>query len=298
MKNSVLHTTNLIYFLFLFFITTTTYADQKNSATTDEIVQPHYFSCPCPHLIAHRGASGSFPDSSLLAFEKALDLHTDILELDVHFSADKKIIVSHDESLLRTTGKDLLIAESRLEDIIKADAGFTFKNKSGEFPFRAQGISTLTLSALVNAFPNARFNIEMKPNNPKLAEALSKYIRKNNLSERVVVASKHAYALETYRNTEEPRAMTSSHLNDIVWAYIYWFFNREMRDTPYELLQLPYELVNQSVVDYFHAQNKKVHVWTVNDADAIRNMLTIGVDGVMTDHPEIAYPIFVELGLR
>jgi glycerophosphoryl diester phosphodiesterase len=289
---------NRIIFSLLLFISIHAFADDTSLKLAEEIKIKQYFDCPCPHLIAHRGASGSFPDSSLLAFQKALDLETDILELDVHLSADKKIIVSHDESLLRTTGKDLLIAESKLKDIVQADAGFTFKSKSGDFPFRNQGISTLSLNALIKAFPNARFNIEIKPNSPKLAEALSNFIRKNNLSERVVVASKHALALETFRNTEQPRAMTSSHLNDIVWAYIYWFFNSDMRDTPYELLQLPYQLVNKSVVDYFHSQNKKVHVWTVNDPDAIREMLIIGVDGVMTDHPEIAYPIFVELGLR
>src|SRR5690606_39064417 len=133
-----------------------------------------------------------------------------------------------------------------------------------------------------------RFNIELKPNDVRLAEKVKKFIQKNKLGDRVVVASKHALALETYR-VDQP-SMTSAHLNDIVWAYIYWLFNMDMSETSYELLQLPYHYVNKSMVDYFHKHNKKVHVWTVNDTEDIRHMLSIGVDGVMTDYPELAYP--------
>jgi glycerophosphoryl diester phosphodiesterase len=263
-----------------------------------------YFDCPCPHLIAHRGASGSYPDSSLLAFEKALELKADILELDVHLSKDKHIIVNHDSSLLRTTGLDSEIESLSSHEISNTDAGFTFQTDAGEFPFRGKDVKPITLKELVEAFPNSRFNIEIKPNSTQLAKALNKFITKQNLHDRVVVASKHAYALEYFRertkNNKNKPVTTSAHLNNIIWAYIYWIFNIDMNkeDTSYELLQLPYQLVNRSVVDYFHRQGIQVHVWTVNDKKAIKNMLSIGVDGIMTDYPELAYPLFVEQGFR
>lgn len=298
MKNPIIRVNFFVSLFFYSLFSQQLFATENNSDSENEENKSHYFDCPCPHLIAHRGASGSYPDSSLLAFEKALEFHTDILELDVHLSKDRKIIVSHDDSLLRISGLDWKISEEKLNKLKKADIGATFQSSDGAFPYKNSGLQVLTFHELVTAFPQARFNIELKPNDAQLATTLRKYILKKNLGDRVVVASKHALALETYRKTDQPASMTSAHLNDIVWAYIYWFFNKDLKDTPYELLQLPYQYVNKSLVDYFHKHNKKVHVWTVNDTADIRRMLSIGVDGVMTDHPELAYPIFVELGLR
>lgn len=261
-------------------------------------LEKSYLDCPCPQIIAHRGASGSFPDSSLLAFEKALDLHTDILELDVHFSNDQHIIVSHDETLLRTTGKNILIAKEKLKHIKQHDVGYTFSDLSGAFPFRGQGLEVLTLDELVKHFPNARFNIEIKPDDPELARALANFVKKHQLVDRVVVASKHTLALESYRKYAPETALTSANLNEIVLAFLKWFYKGDLRQEPYQLLQIPYKFTNKSLVDYFHRNGKVVHVWTVNHEQDIRRMLQIGVDGVMTDFPERAYPIYVEFGLR
>jgi len=263
-----------------------------------DTVQKNYLDCPCPHIIAHRGASGTYPDSSLLAFEKALELHTDILELDVHFSKDKHIIVSHDETLLRTTGKNLLIAREILTHIKQQDVGYSFADHNGTFPFRGKGLEVLTLDEMVKHFPSARFNIEMKPDNPELAKTLAKFIKKHELANRVVVASKHTLALESYRQHAGEKALTSANLNEIVLAYIRWLYKGDISKEPYQLLQIPHRYLNKSMVDYFHKNGKVVHVWTVNHPEDIRRVLLIGVDGVMTDHPELAYPIFVELKLR
>lgn len=304
MKNSIqaIYFLNklLVSFLLLTLPLTQVSAEEAITATIEKptLTIKKYFDCPCPQLMAHRGASGAYPDSTLLAFEKALEMGSDILELDVHLSKDGKIIVSHDDSLLRTTGFDWKIDEKSFKEIETLDAGFTFQNSEGEFPYRDKGLKIITLGQLVKAFPTARFNIEIKSNSKKLAHKLRKYIRKKKLGERVVVASKYSLALKAYRGTGEQASMTSANLNDIVWAYIDWVFNRDLSDAPYEILQLPYAYVNQSLVDYFHKNNKQVHVWTVNDTEDIRSMLMLGVDGVMTDYPERAYPIYVDLGLR
>ncbi len=251
-----------------------------------------YFDCPCPHLIAHRGASGPYPDSSILAFKKALELDTDILELDVHLSKDKHIIVSHDASLMRVTGTNKRVDESTLEEIKQEDAGFSHKNENGEFSFRGLGLEVITLGELVDAFPRQRFNVEIKPNSKELAEALNTFVRERELQHRMVVASKHPDALEHYRSIKHPDAITSSHLKEIIHAYASWLIGQDLKNVSYDLLQLPYIFMNKSLVDYFHSQGLAVHVWTVNATKDIEHMLEIGVDGVMTDFPNRARDIF------
>ena len=290
-----LYTLAIGLFTYIFFLPLSSYA---NEDADDSSFKESYFDCPCPHLMAHRGASGNYPESTKLAFKKAIRFQTDILELDVHLSKDGEIIVSHDASLLRTTGQDIEIKDTKSNKIKNFDAGYMFSKKEGVFPFRGKKIKMLTLKNLMEAFPNARFNIEIKPNSEKLAIKLSRYINKLGINKRVVVGSKHTEALEVFRNHKNQKTLTSAHLSDIVRAYISWVFNLDIKDAPYQILQLPYNFVNQSLVEYFHKQNKTVHVWTVNEPEDIKHMLLIKVDGVMTNYPELAYPIFVELGLR
>lgn len=283
--------------LFLFLINLSPIKAEQ-SEDTQSNSNNHYLACPCPHLIAHRGASGNFPDSTELAFNKALEFNTDILEFDVHLSKDGEVVISHDESLVRITGEDILIPSTDFQEIKQKNAGFTFQNHKNEFPFRHMYLKVLSLSEFVEKFPHSRFNIELKSNDLTLAEKVSDFIKQHQLEKRVVVASKHSEALEHFRSLQQNATLTSANLYEIIHAYIAWLFNLDLSKAPYQLLQLPYQWVNSSLVSYFQQQGKQVHVWTVNDVDSIREMLKIGVDGVMTDYPELAYPVFVELGKK
>src|SRR5690606_16284695 len=95
-----------------------------------------YMDCPCPQLIAHRGASGNYPDSSLLAFEKGLAFNSDIPELDVNLSTDNDVIVTHDDTLLLITGEDLVGTNTSLDRIKQANVAATLRDENGHFPFR------------------------------------------------------------------------------------------------------------------------------------------------------------------
>lgn len=253
---------------------------------------PTIFTCPCPQLIAHRGASGNYPESTLLAFEKAIEFNTNILELDVHLSKDGEIIVAHDKSLARTTGEDLFIKDLILSDIKATDAGFMFQNESGNHPYRGKGLSVLTLIELYNAFPNERFNIELKAGSVELAEKVWAFVKDNHLESKVVVASAHSNALIHYRSIKTSSAISSAHTTEIISAYIHAFFNWSIKNPDYRILQIPHNYLTSNMVKFFHANNLVVQVWTVNDPKDISRMLEIGVDGIMTNYPERAAPIF------
>lgn len=254
--------------------------------------------CPCPQLLAHRGASGNHPDSSLLAFQKAKLFQSDVLELDVHLSKDGHIVISHDASLKRTTGKDIDIADTDLKTIQAADAGFTFKDKQGHYIYRGKSIRTITLESLLKAFPRDRYNIELKANDIKLADKLWAFIKKHQLQKRVIVASAHSDVLHHYRSIKSDDALTSAHTSEIIAAYFSSIIGSDIEQREYDILQIPHNFLTKSMVDFFHKNGIPVQVWTVNKERDIKRMLAIGVDGIMTDFPERALPIYIAQGLK
>ena len=83
-----------------------------------------------PWVVAHRGYRGKFPENTLAAFEAAIDVEADMIELDVCLTSDRVPVVIHDETLDRTTDGKGLVSEHSLSDLKKLDAGSWF---SAEF---------------------------------------------------------------------------------------------------------------------------------------------------------------------
>ena len=129
-----------------------------------------YFQCPCPVILAHRGASGLRPENTMPAYELALANGADILELDVRMTRDGRVVVFHDKNAKRVTGRDALIRELDFAELRKLDAGRMFTRDGGRtYPFRDKGILVPTLGEVLDKFPLARVNIEIKqkkPSNP------------------------------------------------------------------------------------------------------------------------------------
>ena len=169
------------------------------------------FDCPCPQILAHRGASGDFPQSTDLAFQKALDMGADILELDVHLSKDGHIIINHDSDLSNTAGVSDDIRDLTLNEIKALDAGYMFTKDGGDtYPYRGQGLEFLTLSELIMLFPGTRLNVEMKVNDDELAEELWSVIQDNNFQGNIVVASQKDGVMDHFRDISDGDVYTSA----------------------------------------------------------------------------------------
>src|SRR5438874_353168 len=131
-----------------------------------------FFSLPSPRAIAHRGASGTHPENTMAAFKAAYEVGARYIELDVHTTRDGKVVVLHDADLARTTGRQAAVSSLNHAELAALDAGFGFASDAGHFPFRGQGIKVPTLSEVLVAFPELRFIIEIKPDQPDLVEAM------------------------------------------------------------------------------------------------------------------------------
>lgn len=245
-----------------------------------------------PLVIAHRGGTGIFPENTLYAFENSWKLGVDILELDIHETADGKLVVIHDKTVDRTTDGEGNIREKTLEEIKKLNAGYKFSKDGGQtFPLREQKITIPTLEEVFKALPDARFNIEMKPESPTIADSLCKLIRSHNLSEKVIVASVSQSNLNDFRQKCSEVA-TSASASEVLKYFTYYKMGSGENYAPQmasiQTLRRLFglQVVSKEFVEISHKLNLQVHVWTINKEEDMQQLLEIGVDGIMTDYPD------------
>lgn len=244
-------------------------------------------------VIAHRGGSALRPESTLAAFDHAVELGADVLEMDVRASADGEIVVLHDTTVDRTTEGRGPVAALTLAELKKLDAGYRWSVDGGRtYPFRGKGIRVPALAEVFARFPAMRMNIEIKPAEPAFAESLCRLVRRERRTDRVLVASMQDEALEAFRSAC-PEVATSMGPGEGRWFYAAHFVHLTAAISPRAAaFQMPYrlgerEVVTAGLIAAARNRNVRVHAWTVNDEQVMRRLIAIGVDGIITDRPDL-----------
>lgn len=243
---------------------------------------PAYLDAPRPLAFAHRGGA-LHPDIADLenteaAFRHAVALGYTYLETDVHVTSDGVLLAFHDTVLDRTTDRTGEVAESTYAQVQEARIG-------GREPVP-------TLAELFDAFPQARFNIDVKA--PGAVEALARFVEERGAWDRVLVGSFSIRRLEAFRRRTRGRVATSAHPLEVA-AYVLSPSARLARlltrGRP-AALQVPHRagrllVVSRGLVRRAHAAGVQVHVWTIDDPIEMNALLDRGVDGIMTDRTDI-----------
>ncbi len=246
-------------------------------------------------LIAHRGGSKRWPENTLLSFEHAYDLGYRWIETDVQLTRDGEIVIFHDTTLERTTNGQGAVSDHTLAELKPLDAGHGFTPDGRSFPRRDTGVQIPTLLEALECWPALHLNIEMKTTDPNLPEALWSLIERRGAHERVLVASAHDALTRRFRKLANRRVPTSAGRDGILqfWLAVQAGGVRFMRPE-FDALQVPIQqgclrVVDQRFVDAAHRHGLLVHVWTVDDAREMQWLDRIGVDGIMTDRPEVLW---------
>jgi glycerophosphoryl diester phosphodiesterase len=241
-----------------------------------------------PLVIAHRGGAGLAPENTLPAFEKAVNLGVDVLELDVRGTSDGAIVVFHDASVERTTNGAGRVSEMTLAELKKLDAGHKWSPDGGKtFPHRGNGVAVPTLEEVFRAFPKMKFNIEPKPGTTSIVKPLCGIIGEHGKAESVVVGSFSQTILDEFRR-ECPGIATSASTTEVGKFLTMYKTGLTKSFTPLmQALQIPdFTGVTRELVEAARERNLKVHVWTVNETADMQRLLEAGVDGIMTDYPD------------
>lgn len=260
-----------------------------------------FLESPYPLNMAHRGGAALAPENTMLAFQNALAVGADVLELDVRASRDGELVVIHDETVDRTTDGSGKVAEMTLAQLQALDAGYRYSPDNGHsFPYRGRGIKIPTLREVLAAFPEARINIEIKQTAPPIEEAVARLIEEMGAQDRVLVASFDDGVIQRFRRLM-PEVATGASTGEVQSFYLLQRFGLSAFYRPVaNALQVPdrsgeIQLVTPRFVAAAHAQGMKVHVWTINTPDRMRQLLQIGVDGIITDRPDLLRQVLAEV---
>jgi glycerophosphoryl diester phosphodiesterase len=221
-----------------------------------------------------------------------MSLGSDGLEIDVHLSSAGIPVVIHDPTLDRTTDRTGPVGALTAAELARVDAGFRFE-VSGTFPFRGQGIGIPTLDAVLAKHSAARIIIEMKGGEPALARAVAASVARAGAVERVCVSSFQQSSVDTIR-AEHPEIATSASVREARWtlhrSWVRWPW---VNHQPYFAFQVPehtrrLRVVSPAFIRQVHKQGQVVQVWVVNEPADVRRLLDWGVDGIISDRPDLA----------
>ena len=242
-------------------------------------------SLPQPVIFAHRGSSAYAPENTLAAFEMALAQKADGIELDVKLTADGRVVVIHDATVERTTGGRGRVKDLSLADLRALGAGSFFSDQ-----FQSEKIPTL--DEVFEAVGRRTFiNVELTNyNSPhdQLVENVCTLVKKFELQKRVMFSSFFALNLSKARGLlpEVPRGLLA--FNGVLgaWARSFGFaFGK------YRALHPHFNNTTRQQIQRVHRLNRRVHVWTVNAAQDMRQLFNWGVDGIFTDDPQLAVQV-------
>ncbi|HUE98266.1 MAG TPA: glycerophosphodiester phosphodiesterase, partial [Anaerolineales bacterium] len=230
----------------------------------------YYANIQRPLVIAHQGGDGIWPGDTMYAFEKAVEIGTDVLEMDAHMTKDGHVVLMHDEEVDRTTDGTGLIEEMTLAELKQLDAAYKWSNDNGKtFPHRGQGIEVPTLDALFQKFPQMRYVIEIKLTQNPIDRPLCDLIREHNMQDKVMVASFHDEAMQSFRETC-PEVATSASRGEVTrFVLLGKIFLSGLIAPGYQSIQPPYDpkesmnipIMTKRFIREAHAKNIKVEPW-------------------------------------
>ena len=251
-----------------------------------------YFSSDKFMVIAHRGGLSVGPEHTLYTYQLAVQFGVDVLEIDVRITKDGHLVAIHDKTVNRTTNGAGLVENFNLADLQTLDASYRWSQDGGStFPLRGKGIKIPSLAEVFQKFPLMRINIELKEPRPEMITTLCRLIQDHNMGQKVMVASFDTGALKKFRSLC-PGAATAAGASEVKLFYTLQKMHLESIYSPNStVLQVPEKygtlhVVNRRVVEAAHKRNLRVPVWMVNDVDSMKRLLKLGVDGVITDHPQ------------
>lgn len=256
-------------------------------------------------VIAHRGSSWTAPENSLSAVRLAADEGADQVEVDVRLSADGVAVLSHDSSLRRLTGDERRIADLDWQTLARMDIGSSFNHT-----FMGEPLARLD-QALAEVRGKAGLIIELKPsggNEHQLLDAVMKALHAERdwrrrcrnrgedflarhicgnpaIFEDVWLATLSYHQLIQI-NRQAPEART------LLLAE--WALPGGLPRHRFQALGLNHARIDTEEIERAHFAGNKLYAWTVNDQSRMARLIDMGVDGIITDRPDLLHHLLVE----
>lgn len=252
---------------------------------------------------AHQGGAKEAPSSTLYAMSRALSVGAHAIELDVHCTADRELVVCHDATVDATTNGSGAIAGLTLGELRELDNAAAWPELAGRAPGE-RSLGVATLREVLEAFPGVILNLDIKQTAPDVApyEALlAELLREYERVDDVIVASFLDAATDAF-SAAAPEIGTSA---GTMATAVFFRAVQAGEAVPggamrHVALQVPERfgetvIVDAGFVSAAHSAGVAVHVWTVDEAEDMRRLLDVGVDGIITDRPSVLAGVLADL---
>jgi len=234
-----------------------------------------------PLNFAHRGASAAAPPNTLVAFEKAIELGADGIEFDVHLSADGVPVVIHDFTVDSTTDGSGRVAEMTLAQLKHLDAGSHFDRA-----FAGERIPTLG-EVLEAVGSRLLLNIELKSTSLRdngLEQAVIAQVEQHSLGDSVLFSSFNPLSLRRAKRLASHIPVGLLYAPDLPLPLRRAWLAPLV---PHEARHPKHTMVNAHYMAWARQRGYRVNTWTVDDPDEMRRLIDLGVDGIITNVPDI-----------
>ena len=230
--------------------------------------------------LSHRGNSKRFIENSFEAFNSVIQMGYKYIETDLRMTLDKEVIAFHDQDLKRLFNLDMLVKDLTFNEIANL--------------FREKECSLLTLENALKEFPDIHFNIDLKVK--EVIHESIKVVADSNAFERVCFASFHSgHTKKVLQHNQN--AIVSMGLKDVALFKFFKAYDKNIKIMQIPLKWKGIKVLTRNLIQKANKSNLLVHVWTINDKDTINNLIDFGVNGIVTDEPELLMEIMKERDL-
>lgn len=263
---------------------------------------------------AHQGGAREGPSSTLHAMRRAVEGGAHAIELDVHATADRRLVVCHDATVDRTTNGAGRIADLTWDQIQCLDNAYWWvpdqvvNHEADEDDYSLRGrapedpdLRIPLLSEVLETFPGTFLNLDIKETAPATTpyeQLLADLLRDLGRKDDVIVASFSDEAIAAFRSAA-PDISTAAATNATAAFYFAVMQGEDPPPTTHHALQVPREfggipVVTKQFVEAAHKHRLAVHVWTIDEEQEMRELLDVGVDGIMTDRPSLLAQVLLQ----
>lgn len=255
-----------------------------------------YLDAENPLRLAHRGSRALWPENTWHGFDAAVgQLDYRYIETDVQVTKDGVVVVFHDDTLERTTNGVGSVRDWLYEDLAQLDAAYRFTPDGEDFPLRGTGVRISTLEATFDRYADTRFNIDLKARGTDWATA--EVITRMRRHDTVMIGSFSDRRLARFRRIMKGAVATSAGPQTAMSMYAASRLGKTVHRAPVAY-QLPAKVkgaaVDQKLVDAVHLAGAQIHVWTIDDPEQMHTLFDLGVDGIITDRPDLLNEVVEE----
>jgi len=229
--------------------------------------------------IAHRGFSGEYPENTMLAFRKAVEIGADGIETDLQMTRDGVIVICHDEKLDRTTDGSGLIRDYTYNELLKFDAGAKYREA-----FKGERIPTVDEFFNYVQDKNIFINLELKNsiiNYQGLEKRVIDKIYEYKLEKNVIISSFNHYSMVKVKEYD------TNIKTGLLCAATLYNPGKYVKDVGADAFH-PFfpSVMNEGIVAEIKNQGIMINTYTVNEIEHMNKLISLGVDGIITNYPD------------